>query len=100
MVALIELVALLRDFGMQELVYATPINVGAAQAALGVTFLNAVRGNVATLAESLGDSVRLLDWSEALQPEYFFHGKLHAEHLNERGRARLAELVAGALVTR
>ena len=99
-VALIELVALLRDFGMQELVYATPINVGAAQAALGVTFLNPVRGNAATLAESLGDSVRLLDWSEALQPEYFFHGKLHAEHLNERGRARLAELVAGALVTR
>lgn len=97
-VALRELFQTLRTLGIPALVYATPINNGAAQAVLGEAFSTQIGINVATLVGALGD-VRLLDWSTTFPPEMFFHTKFHTEHLNERGRLRLVDLLAGELVS-
>lgn len=95
-VALRELFQTLGSLGIPVLVYITPINIGAARAVLGEAFSSQIRSNVATLVEALAD-VRVIDWSTEFPPEMFFHRKFHTEHLNERGRKRLVELVAGEL---
>jgi hypothetical protein len=79
--------------GIRSYLYVTPINHAAGARAIGPQFLESVRSNVAVLRDTLDSRCAFEDLSEEFGEADFFHEDLATEHLNERGRARLARRI-------
>jgi len=96
--ALRDTVASLMGAGTRVLAYVTPVNHAAGVRLVSDAFATSVRHNVRVLRAALaGTEIQLLDLSDALAADRFFHEDLATEHLNETGRAELAARVADAV---
>ena len=95
----IELSANLR---VALLAYFTPLNYQAGQKIVGEAFLETVNANLALVQEVFASAAgketkRLVDFSQLLSVEHFFHEEEASEHLNQEGRRILAEAIAGEI---
>jgi hypothetical protein len=100
--ALPMIMELLRELHIGLLVYVTPINYQGGARFIGEGFIDVLRANIGVardlIAQFTGrDAFRFLDLSEALSSEYFFHPDEATEHLNQDGRAQLAEKIANEI---
>ena len=97
LVALGETLTILHRLGVQTFCYITPVNVMAGKRYLGSDFERAIAQNVDVLQRLIRQpalGVELADESRGFTSEFFFHDDEPTEHLNERGRLRLANEVA------
>ncbi len=90
-----------REMGARVHGYLTPVNIQLIRD-LGGRDLAAIVGSNAervqeTFLAAAGPQDRFGDWSARLSPDHFFHPSEVTEHLRDRGRAALAELVASSL---
>ncbi len=104
---ILDLVIKLR---IRILLYFTPINCKAAIECVGNDFKTTLRKNVLTVKQAIeskggmfigeddegedlpeGKHIFCFDWSELFNPSFFFHHQSMNEHLNEKGRMRIAD---------
>jgi len=96
--AIRDAIKLLKRINVRPLLYVTPINFRAAIDLIGTPFDATVSANVNVLSSQLSGEADFHDWSKALDPSFFFHARLHTEHLRESGRAWIAEQLSQVLV--
>lgn len=94
---------LLLELNVALLMYITPINYQGGERYVGDGFVERVRENIGLLRDLSApfpgnNAARFLDLSEALSSDYFFHADEATEHLNQHGRARLAETIANEVL--
>jgi hypothetical protein len=93
-----QIVKFCRSLGVGLLIYMTPVNYEGGVRYIGKDFTRLLGANVNTISKILdpflADSVRFLDLSQTCSSEYFFHADEASEHLNQYGRARLADILA------
>ncbi len=91
----------LDELGAETVVYHSPVSVATGVDALGPEFEALTRSNRAVLEEAYGagrsERAQILQTGDIFEPMEFDNPKLADEHLNERGRARLAELISAAV---
>lgn len=100
---LTRITGLLRELNIDLLVYVTPINYQGGARYVGNGFVDLIHANVDVVRGFLAPfsgqgAVHFLDLSEALSSEYFFHMDEATEHLNQYGRAQLAETIANEVL--
>lgn len=98
-----DALSVLSEMSAKSLVYVTPINYQAGEKYVGGDFVKILDSNVsivAKLAQSyrFGEPRVFVDCSKLLSSEYFFHEDCSTEHLNQGGRALLAQTIAARLV--
>jgi hypothetical protein len=87
--------------GAFAIVYTVPVNYQAARKLIGDDFLRSIRQQVDLLHSLVTEmehrgKARFLDLATMFGPDSFFHEHYTTEHLNERGRQMLADLLAQA----
>lgn len=100
-----KILTLLQAMQIQVLVYTTPINYQGAVRHIGGGFLDIVRANVEVVRDFMSpylenDGVRFLDLEEYLTSDYFFNPDEATEHLNQFGRAKLAQALIDEIRTK
>jgi hypothetical protein len=97
----------LGELRVPVLAYLTPVNHEAGVRLLGDAFVSQVSATVATVLRRMADVAAAVgalpgaprptvaDWGFLLGEDCFFHRNEPTEHLNERGRRRLADALAG-----
>lgn len=100
---LTRITELLRELSIDLLVYVTPINYQGGARYVGDGFVDLIHANIDVVRDFLApfsgqSAVRFLDLSEALSSQYFFHMDEATEHLNQHGRAQLAETIANEVL--
>jgi hypothetical protein len=94
--ALEECLRMLSVLQIPLVLYVTPINWEAGRKYVGREFIEAVKSNVSLISNRLSphqtdNRVRFGDFSTLLEAGCFFSDDNATEHLNQRGRARLAD---------
>jgi hypothetical protein len=104
-----ELIKLLDDMQIFTIVYITPINFKAGLKYIGDEFMRVFNSNLRVVYDCLGCKSQSAlgnfvfvkhrayafgDYSQSLGPEYFFNEDDTTEHLNETGRAFMAEVIS------
>ena len=95
LLALVETAERCQALGIRALFYVTPVDLQTGERLLPGRFARAVAANVATVQAALGASV--LDCTALLPSDDFSWQRVPNEHLNEDGKAKLAEALAPAL---
>ena len=85
-----------KEFGCDVVAYIPPLDVEGGRELLGDGFEREIADKVETVLAALAP-FSVHDWSTLLPSEYFFHRFEPTEHLNERGRARVADEIARAV---
>lgn len=101
LVSLLDIHQLCEQERISTIFYVTPINYQAGLRLVDGPFADRFAENIQIVMSSLHSTSCsiVVDWSRELDDHHFFHADDPTEHLNEIGRARLAELVAGAIVS-
>jgi hypothetical protein len=99
MEAVTRMGAAVRALGCGIVAYQTPISVPTGTAVLGQAFEDRVRANFAVMDRAfvLGAGAPVLQTGTAFGEDEFIDPADGSEHLNERGRTRLAALLADAV---
>jgi hypothetical protein len=100
LIILKELLDLLQTMNIKALLYITPINVEAGEKYVGREFVDHVNKNVnmiLRLGGTANDNFKFRNWVMAFSSEKFFGSDLATEHLNQDGRHKLTEWIAGEI---
>ena len=97
-----RIIDLCHSLNIHLLVYVTPVNYQGGERYIGKDFVDLVSANVNVVRQKVlsapGCSPRFLDLSLTLPSEDFFHVDEATEHLNQYGRAKLAEIIANEIL--
>lgn len=87
--------------GIHTIFYVTPINYQAGLRLVKEPFAERFAENVRVVMSTVraGLYSTVLDWSQNLDDRHFFHPDDPTEHLNQLGRAILAEMVSGVILS-
>ena len=93
---------LLQNLRIKVLVYITPINYQGGIRHVGDGFVDLIRSNVDVVNNFMSPYfenglVRFMDLQEYLSSDYFFHADELTEHLNQFGRAKLAQTLVNEI---
>jgi len=93
----------IEKLGAFAVAYVTPINHQAGRKLIGEDFASAVRDQVELVRRQVAESerrgrARFLDCSTMFGSDCFFHEYDPTEHLNERGRLMLADVIAQVIL--
>lgn len=97
---------LLSAIKIKVLVYITPINYQGGIKYVGDGFIDVIRTNTSVVQNFLSpyldysEVVRFLDLQEYFESDCFFNADEASEHLNQTGRAKLAQTIAGEIRNR
>ena len=96
-----RIIDLCRGLNIHLLIYVTPVNFQGGERRLGRAFVDLLSANVNVVRQKVESASppppHFLDLSLALSSESFFHADEASEHLNQHGRAKLAEIIAGEI---
>ncbi|HNA89349.1 MAG TPA: hypothetical protein PK989_08590 [Anaerolineales bacterium] len=97
-----RIIDLCRSLNIHLLIYVTPVNYQAGERYIGKEFLNLLSANVNVVRQKVDSTYKepphYLDLSLALSSDAFFHADEASEHLNQHGRAQLAEIISNEIM--
>ena len=94
-----DTLTLLTEAGVKTIIYFTPLNMEAGKELIGESVCDAMNERINWIKENIVnlDKIDISDWTSACGSNCFFSRYIANEHLNERGRRKVASLLGDRL---
>jgi len=98
LLALVEMIKLLKSMGVRVFCYITPVNYQAGENFVGLDFLASLQKNISKLEKVITPllvehRVSFYNYANLLGSQYFFHKDLATEHIDQNGRNFLSSRI-------